>query len=144
MVTRPTFQHILESQVFEKIIIENAVADPGARAFWTKYFLTQVSSQPVRCAQCFFFKNKNLLTLCILSSQTKVEWIEFWTCMLSFLKVPQELILGEHHPKLTLFKRALGIYLSFHIYFYIYLSAEVKTKTTNETLIDIFHLRKWI
>lgn len=77
---RPTFQAMLEKMMFEKVLIEHTLHEATGRDFWIKYFLTQ----------------------------TKVEWIEFWTCMISYLKVPHHQILPDLDPKLAAFKKLLS------------------------------------
>jgi len=77
---RPTFQSMLEKMVFEKILTEYSLQDIAGREFWVKYFLTQ----------------------------GKVEWLEFWTCMISYLKVPHHQILNDLDPKLASFKKLLS------------------------------------
>lgn len=76
---RPTFQDMLESRVFERVNVQNAISDEKGATFWEHYFLTEVS----------------------------VEWLEVWTCMLSYLKMPAQQVPSEADPGLILFKRCL-------------------------------------
>jgi serine/threonine protein kinase len=76
---RPSFQEIINQNVFDKILVEHAITDERGAAFWSKYFLKEM----------------------------KVEWIEFWTCMINFLNVPHDQVLPDPDPKLQLFKRCL-------------------------------------
>lgn len=76
---RPSFQEIIDQQVFDKILVEHAITDEKGCAFWTKFFL----------------------------SQMKTDWIEFWTCMINFLGIPHTQVIPDPDPRLQLFKRCL-------------------------------------
>jgi len=74
---RPSFQSILETRIFEKINVEEAVPNERGAAFWGEFF----------------------------STEKKPLWLEFWACLIKFLK-PKE-VLSERDPRLDYFKIAL-------------------------------------